>query len=63
MNESNKLIKANFVSEEWMNLKQSFAKKQFKQQHKSKEYNKNYPDIVIDQFSSSNNFKKEIEKW
>lgn len=58
MTASNKVIKASFVSEEWLNLQQTFAKKLYKQQLKNKETNK----VAQDQETKST-FRKDFEKW
>lgn len=63
MTTSNKQIKANFISEEWMNLQQSFAKKQYKQQLKNKENTKNYSDVSFEKHCFSANYRKDFEKW
>ena len=62
MNSQLKVIKANFVSEEWINQQQPFAKKQYKLHLKHKEINKTEEDH-IPSISSQNNYRKEIEKW
>jgi hypothetical protein len=65
MTASNKVIKANFVSEEWMNLQQTFAKKQYKQQLKCKENTKHFTEIskTFFELEYKGIYKKEIEKW
>lgn len=65
MTASNKVIKANFISEEWMNLQQAFAKKQYKQQLKCKENTKHFTENTKNFFELEykGNYKKEIEKW
>ena len=61
MTAAQKVIKANFVSEEWLNSQQTFAKKILKSQQKNKEKQTNFDGKGEIEFQK--NYRKEIEKW